>query len=713
MKQKKTQGVERQISSPSSNQPFICGFHSYSPQQMNDLKESLKLKMPLPTLHLCSDYYRRREANRDPSATELRFLDDVAASLSSGSATTVSQLLIADPFVAVTYADMMNKRRELHPEATAPITPAEALGMASAYLNRSGKTPELKGHRFRFCGSDGSNDGAVGCEGSQTFLCEQNDRDYDLADGDVVVLLHRGELSHHRYFDAVRTTLNAIASQTQIKLNREVSFDGLFPMLLSVSTGICFDLRRLAIEHFSVASNLLFGHFAGYRMVALDKAGAGVLVEEARKNGLDPKVFVAIMNGNRTYVTFSGGESVSFETAFLRRLALPFSQKVTLPVETDTLSNPISIKPIHQATCEYLSHPSHPQRIAQTNRATVSASFCKTERSFFRSSMQALLAALLGIVSAGDSYKDCRLAVSIKHSPATQSPNSIGELLSSILGIYRLQCELGIPTAIRELIADSETEHPEITAFGLSSRTLAPSHFVQNGSRVYCVTPMIAEDGLPAFPALRQLLRDLEAWNRDGIVKSARVICDQTVTDALTEHSASGLTCKLTDPAVAVGEKLPLAILLEADRELPLAEIGKVEASVFRSEQAATYRLPKLSETLNAGERYGVTILASKGDTSAAILAEILCQRGADCRLFTEKDSVTAQAREILLSQITMLGRNYRIEENLQLQFALETQQKAGGCVIALGNNGDLSEKLCVLTLENGIEEDLLMRIFD
>ena len=116
-------------------------FCDYNDTQLKQMKEDLKISATQEQLKICQDHYRALK--RDPTLEELRFLDSVATLAPQADGIMLSELYTNHDFVADTYADMMNKRRELNPDADHPISLREALDLASAYLERAGKARTL------------------------------------------------------------------------------------------------------------------------------------------------------------------------------------------------------------------------------------------------------------------------------------------------------------------------------------------------------------------------------------------------------------------------------------------------------------------------------------------------------------------------------------------------------------------------------------------
>ena len=688
------------------------GFGSYTPAQLIHLKEALALRMSPQALHFCAGHYRIRENDRAPMVEELLFLDAVASAPIDSCRYTLSELYTNDPFVADTYADMMNKRRELHPEAGVPVSLGEALCMASAYLSRSGKPHGFRDISLSFCSSNEMTEDAVGNECGTLFLRAQKGAALQPEAGDVFLLLHRDQLPMHKYHVAVKKLMETLSSQCPLKLNCSVPANGLYTITGSHVGGLHFDLRSLAVEGVTVTPNLLFGQFEGYRVISIPKAHLPMAAELAAKLGIACKCYAERINSDRTVVTFGEGLTVVLDPALLNRLQAPFAAKAMLPDESAAECDPIFHLPASTDACSYLASGNISERVRLSTGLMLSSAVCYTQGSFFRSSLETALHSLLALACTGVDYTEARLAVSILHPTPAENARALGETVASILGIYRFQCELGIPAALTAMQESSKHPHPVISVFSLTKEATVPSSFSQIGSKVYCVAPARTADGLPDFEALRQLLRELARLHAEGAIRSAKILSRESITDAMEHMSCEGLTCRLSDPEAIVGDTLPLAILLESDRPLPFQCIGEVAQTAFLSDEAQQITLPTLQKTLNAGETYEITVVAQTNDGAASTLIAYLESKGAQCTRLAPSSAPSELCRSILLSQLTLLGSGVTLPRHPSVTFALETQKNANGAVISFGDRGTIPESIPVYTFENGIKPDLLSQIF-
>ncbi len=689
--------------------PYTIGtvrrFCDYTHRQLEALAQDLELRMPPPTLALCASHYRTREKKRDPLIEELRFLDAVATCTPAARELALSELITNDPFVAEAYADMMRKRQELHPETTTPVTLGEALGMASAYLRRSGKPDFFAGYRARFL--DRAEKGSVGVSGGDLFLSIEKAEDGIPAVGDAVILLHRGNLPHWRYASTVEALLHTETGGA-VRWQAKTPSEGILRLLLPLCRGICFDLRCLAIEGFSVAPSLLLNAFEGYFLVALPQARAAELLAAASELGLDARPFATVMQNDRAQIICSSECVFSFETAFLRRLTVQPTVKAILPTEAAAHPDAIHVLPVDECSCPYLSGYQPPLAIRSTNGFSTSAAFCRTQGAFFRSALQTVTSAVVSLQAAGGDYTRGGLCIAVCHPPLQNDPKRIGELLAVILGIYRAQCELGMPASALRLFGSEELEHPTVTVFSVDKCAPLPSALTTPDASVHCVALEMDENGLPQFEALRALLRELSLQGGRHTILSASLLSEESATDGLARMTGNGFTCRLTDAATISGDQISSALLLESGEELPFRKIGKVISDETKKKVQEEIDLPSARNALNYGERAQVTLIANREDSAAGVLAAVLERKGARCERFDPCADTSLVARSILHSQLTVLAANATLPMEERIEFALRVQSEAGGSVLSFSKNAVLPEDIRVQSLEKGIDESVL-----
>ena len=679
-------------------------FCDYNDTQLKQMKEDLKISATQEQLKICQDHYRALK--RDPTLEELRFLDSVATLAPQADGIMLSELYTNHDFVADTYADMMNKRRELNPDADHPISLREALDLASAYLERAGKARTLDRVAPVFRSVEELDETSAGAQGSDVLLAlDPTVESVALTEGDVFMLIHRGKTPRWKYLDSIGGFLATDGIRSAAKRSLCVSDSGLFATLLPLCDGVLYDLRAIAPDGCSPTPVQLVGKFSEYRVLAIKKEDAPSVARIAREYGFRPMVFAAVLDEPRTGLLYSQEESIFFETSLLRAVTARSYAAAKLPDENNEPCNKIQNSIVDLESCPYLKDGRKPQRFTVKQGVGCSAVCAELSSNPFHWALQAALTAILSTAVSGCPYSESRLAVSLRYP--TQDHNRIGETVAAILGIYRLQCELGIPANLTELTEDVDANHPILNVFSVTPSPALPSQFAKRGTRLYCISPIFDANGLPDFHALRALLRELAEFCRQGDLHSVRILANQRLTDAMVEMETDTLTFHLTDHNALVGEALPLAILFESSALLPYPCVGYVKDRVPSTSEDLTFSLPNFEDVLNRGEEYEVLILSKQNDLGAAAFEQLVRGAGAQCTRLDETTTESQLARAMLSAQVMFLCGNVSIPMGKQTVFARRVLRAAGGTVLQLGSNENLPENFADHCFPYGISKTL------
>ena len=698
------------------NQEFDCGdivrrFGKYNEAQIMQLKEILQLQMSYANLFLCATYYGTRE-KRDPTVEELKTLDRLSSLSLGADDILLTELLTNEGICACTYADMMNKRRELRQDTEIPLSLGEAARLATAYLERIGKSAPLDEKTVTLNQSCALIENAIGASNSPVSVTVSNrNGDSKLCAGDSFMLLHRGDMPFWKYDSLIAPLLASDEIYKSAKVVLKVPKEGLLPMLTSRFDGVCYDLGALSPSVHSKTIEYLIGKFTGYYVLVLPRESKESVASLARRMGFRPIVFATATTEMRTSFLFSQSHVISYETSFLHILTQKKTMVAKLPREDANSFGKITHTSIGLDSCRYLDSSNSNQGVQFQNGVFGASARGKLDSFPYRTALMTALTAILSTVGTGCADADNRIAVSLSIPSLDMDETRAGQILSAILGIYRLQCELAIPSSATEIFDDDTLTEPEICIFSLSPKQALPSSFVQNGSKIYCVSPVTEQNGLPNFDALRNMIRELSELCKQGSIKSVRVLCNARITDAVQDMETDHLTFHLTDGAALAGEEIPLAILLESGDTLPFTVIGSVTKEKDSKKDAFSPYLPVLEETLNRGDAYEVLILSKQTDVDALNLTRILEHRGARCTNLFDSTPDGIVARAIMVSQLVILCGEYAPVINEQTSFAIRVLHEAGGRMLRIGNHSKITPDLADFTLENGITEEILSRI--
>ena len=299
-----------------------------------------------------------------------------------------------------------------------------------------------------------------------------------------------------------------------------------------------------------------------------------------------------------------------------------------------------------------------------------------------------VLCSVLSLAVSGLAYTEQRLAVGVS-IPVCSSKNEeeIGKAVSAMLGIYRAQAELGIPSAATSLLSDYTIKDPQVTVFSAAEGHAIPGTHLTPDNPVYCFAPAFDNNGLPDFASLRALLQELTSRSRNGSIVSARVICNESVTDGLMKMAHDGLYCKIEDRIASEGA-LPLAVIVEATAPIagqtPIGTVCQKEC-----EKIAQEHLPlptTLQRSLIWSNHTEFVLLSTVNNLDAQVLCNTIIQKGGNATLFeSDRTDAGALSRAMLGAHVFILCGDAHFPETPHTRFALETLLRAGGACWIVG----------------------------
>lgn len=690
----------------------VVGFGKYTPAALEKAREDLCLTLPQNMLAYCANYYRTQE-KRDPLIEELRMIDRLAALCRPRE--MITELLTNETSVARTYADAISKRRMLRPDGAPPITPEELFDLATHALRRVGKMPQLRGRVTRLEKGTVSlvPARAVG-EASSAHFAESVRAEIPApAANDLFVLIrpdtHCAEA--HVYRDAVSALLEEHDVAGMLKKHFTVTHGGLLALLLSTANGAQIDLTRLSRTGEPLPPTMLVDAYADEHVILIARQSYHTLAQSASAHGLRLYAFASI-TGNARYDFFQNHDKPAFalDSAFLRSMIPSGSYSAALGDEGGCAADaPISHRTVSGISSKYLAADRlGDSETRECDGLLFASASVKPQAQGYHNAIDCALAPILALAASGADYPEVRLALSLERPFAHTDP-SMSIALSVILGLYRTQTELGIPAA-----ASQSLYHEGMNDVSLSVLAFAPigsqkpNHLVAEGNGVYCLAPALDGDGQIDFEQLRGMLTYLTSIAKEGAIKSIRMLCREPITSALQAMSTDRLTCRVTDPIWVCEGALPLAILVEVDREIRAARIGDVVARETARTESET-ELPE-PRSLLPTDGCSVTLITAADDADGINLGHALRVRGADTRRFTPNDPPHEIARALLTSDTLILCGSVSLPADECLAFAAHTFEAAGGLVLLLG---DASSELFEgkIRISGGLTEKNLEKI--
>ena len=666
----------------------VRNFGKCRKEQFEKMRADLGLTMSDAKLTLCTAFYT--QANRDPLIGELRLLDRLASLPADPTATGFVRLDTNDAAMAETYADMMTKRRDLRPDAITPITVGEAFSLASAALAKGGKERIPSGVSAVLSDLPGQplGNGCFGAVGSSAVLriSEENTTAGPVTVGDVFLLIRRGTLSPRAFRKTMRETIRDNRFLNALRGIVPIGERGVLPFLLQISTGLYIDLDRFGFGR-NTSPEMLVGELSGDWLAILPKKNAEATLASIASAGMQGTMFAAVTTGTQTVIITSERKSLSLDSAFLRNLNVADPASVVLKDETER--DAIAHLPCNERACRYLAEEQPTRETATVGNITVSAAAATLEKAPFRTALTTALAPVLTLAVSGADYTDARIAVDLEISRNA----NLGEVLAAILGVYRAQAELGIPSLTQHLRA-KQTDRTDLAVFAVARDAVGiPSRFTKVGAGIYLVSVPTDARGVSDFRAFRAMLAELKAIAREKKILSAKILANEAVTDALRAMRGNGLAPCLTDFAVAADGALPLALLIESAEELPFTRIGTVTECPSRSaEEADPFCLP-VGNDLVFRETPEAAILAAPNDGDAQIFADHLIAHGIVTTLCTTEEREFL-SRAMLTANVVFVCGNVAWEEDARIAFARSVLERNGGTLISVGPEDTIPETI-------------------
>lgn len=670
-----------------NSESSVLHFGQCRAEHFEKIRGDLGIALPDEQLALCVRYYSE-QAKRDPTIGELRLLSRLFSTGKNLSAAAIRQLDTNDAARAETYADLIAKRRDLLTYGnTVPVTVMDAFGVAGATLERGGKERALNGVPLLLAdyAAYPANGSSVGVAGSDALLClPQPESEAGMPRiGDVYVLIRRGTLSPRAFRKETEKLINNGNAFRALRSLRQIGDAGILPLLLPDADGLYFDMNRLG-DGRALSTELLAGEFAGDWIAALPKPRLNEFLSAIGETGLSGTLFAAVVAGSETVVIPSNRRAIRLGTAFLRSLCAGEPVSVVLRDESapdQVLHTPCSLT----AGCRYLASDSRDSEAVALSGVTVASAAASAENSPFRTAILTALAPVLTAAISGVDYTDVRFAVDLRTS------SEPGDSLSAILGVYRVQAELGIPDAAHRL-SETDGSAPELTIFAVApGSSVIPCCHTTDGAGLYLLAAPMLPDGLPDFPALRAMLSELSALSREGKLLAAKVLVNEAATDALRLMRTPFLTDRLTDRKLASEGALPLAVMLESAAELPYARVATVTGTgAEMPDMTAPFVIPA-GKGLIWSEHPEAVILAEEDDPDVRLLAAKLTESGMYVSVFAPAESGPF-SRAMLTAHAVFVCAEW--QETPQTAFAREVLVGNGGELVSLGAADTIPAKI-------------------
>ena len=641
----------------------LTDFSGYTKPQLQQLKNDLSVNLPLEKLVSVAAYYRTA-VRRDPTLEELTILDAFVSSCKNAPEKQyISELFTNDPQVAETYADMMQKRNKLFPDLQTPPSVGDLFDLGGIYLRRAGK-PSVADAFTLFLESSSLSPSLSTCRSYLTASTSRNGLRVIQRPakpkrvGDLWILLSPMEDTDcRRYRRALEALWRTPELTREVKALHLLDCDGLLLTLCKHCEGALIDIAALTADcDAETLADALNGAHTGKYLLRVSESRFSVIARSLSRVGIRARAVAVAQKDYAIDLLFPHGLRISWDLAFLSRLLPGALYTAKLPDEANGCDASIETHPHTPTSSLYLKSDTRPLETTKSLQSALrgAVSVCHPVNGFFGNAIRTALSAVASLAACGAHYSKLTLSVSLT-VPTPDDPTKLGETLAVILGIYRLQAELGLPMAASRLICREEIAHPEITVFALTSeKGLVPSR--------------TSTEALP------------------------HVLLPQ-------DFSASIDFAELRNQ---------LAALANASDEEALPVLS---AAYEAKDESAVTRLPERICLIPANQPEIVLLTASE-TPDAALLADLLRDRGAAVSVFSTEElhPLTPLTRAILGAQTLIVAPDVELPADPRLHFALRTLARANGYLLfpARDKAPDLSG---AIALADGLSCEMLDQI--
>lgn len=687
---------------------IVQGFSCYTAPQMEKMKADLGISMPLPLLRSCAAYYA--QAKRDPYVEELRMLDLFSAEASCApSASFLTQFSSEDRMVAETYADFLQKKKELAPNNSTPPTLYEIAKTATSYLNRIGRRPSadaplLIQENPAVCASLTDEAPLLSIGEGDLYLRAEKQKKRAPAGNDCFLLLSARSPEIN-----LQTALGKLLSDPcvteHILASATVGKRGLLYEILCLTDGAWIDLSRLSRVDEPVPFSLAVSGYEGTRILRVPSEKTKEITAAANALSLSSCVFAVVTGDRKIRLSNRVSRDIFLDTAFLVSLRGRMPTSASLPHENPTAPRRITHALRAGKYCPYLHSTAQSFDAVTLNGSVLAAAHTVPDASPFLQGIYTALAPICTLAACGCAPAEQSLSITLSLPKTPAESATYASATAMLLGLYRVMAETAIPA---RRLTSAEEGTPMLSIVADAAGEACPNQFTAEGNRVYLWNFQIAKNGLPDFEALRKDLAMIADLRRKGHLLSARLLCDEELTDALKEMSRKDLVCRITHPqALGDSAKNP-AILIESAVCLPATQIGKTVYAepTAESDRDLSLAVPSPSRSNVWADRPTISILANAHDKAAVALASVLTEKGAAATVFTETEA-DVFSRALLTSHALILCGKATLPDTPHVRFALETLRRADGRIFSVCAPDGVAD----FSFKNGFPEEILNKI--
>ena len=560
----------------------IHNFTKITVGEAEELRARLSLSMPTETLVSCGIYYKKH-VKRDPSLDELQMLDMLfAARAKEAASLTFTELVTRDFFVAQTYADMIKKHAQNFPEATHPITLGEALNTANTYLCNSKKIKKSKkkavphieyvGNDFASLDASYINSPNFAYRMHPVSFAKPNNTDI------LILVLPKSDDTPDAFRCKFAKTLRNTEMMKSVKSIAMIGNAGILAQVLKITSGAEIWLSAFSVGNDPIPVSELCNHFLGCHILRVEKKKQNDISLLLRGDGMRAIPFASVTKGSKIVFVRDEKSKFAIDSHFLRALSGYKAVGAKLADESAELpdyKDCAFIKEIERSIAPK-REPIQLGEVTAIGSLSCVAASAAPQNAYYKTAVWSVLAPVAALCACGAPYNNQMLSLALEVPKRLSNSETIGKCVSTIFGLYRAQIELGLATAGQiSICTNRDLNAPSVSAWTMAENLKQTSNtFVKPGSFVYALPFELDEDGLPYFSALQKKLKSLSKFARKGKTLSARVVWNESILDGIVKMQDS-LVCTIQETDMDLDEVIPMAILIESKKRLPLLCIGK------------------------------------------------------------------------------------------------------------------------------------------
>ncbi len=450
----------------------VKNFYAYTDQMLLNMRSDLDLFMSLADLRFCRKHYADR-AQPSITLSELYLLDEIIkVSRFTAKNSAVTELLTDNDDVRETYDDLFSKHSLLSGDNPFPLSLDTAALISSKYMNRIG----------------------VVCNGSipaslRPTLERLSARPSSIAANTAFAIVTPLDDMEGDYVSAVEAFVSDEAVTPSLICAATIGSGGIATTLSSLANGIYADIYSIPDMSDTPELSYLATHQHGRIILAMPRQALPTLAEIAKRYQLSLSYFAKAVVSDKFTLLKRDRTAMQIDTSLIRALGSSL-QRGTFDVSGENAK-------------------------------------------YFYSAVDTAVSAILPTVCR--ETERSRICLATEYTfPERTHESSLGGSLATVLGAYRVMCELCLADTPKIGYSEDEKISFSAEAYAVGQEIQIPDRFLSPDSYLYLLSFDRHENGLPDFASLRGMCDFYRAEVIARKVKSAKAI-DGRLSDTIAE----------------------------------------------------------------------------------------------------------------------------------------------------------------------------------